>query len=184
MNMKKIAAVVLLSSAMAAPAFAADQGFYAGLTLGSGKPGVTPSAAALSKNSKSIYGGLVGYQYNKNLAVEGQFTGIGESKDVNGNTVKGDAFSLSAVGLLPLSDSFELYGKLGFASTKTKASAGATNLGATRSALTYGIGGQYNVSQSFGVRFGWDQYGAATTAAGVKTNKNADVYTVGAVFKF
>lgn len=182
--MKKIAAAVLLSAVTAMPAFAADQGFYAGLTLGSGKPGVTPSATALSKNSKAIYGGLLGYQYNKNLAVEAQFTGIGQATDTAGSAVKGDAFSLSAVGLLPLSDSFDLYGKLGFASTKTQSSAGATNLGATRSALTYGIGGQYNVSQSFGVRFGWDQYGAATTAAGVKTNKNADVYTIGAVFKF
>jgi len=34
--MKKIAAVVLLSAVVAAPAFAADEGFYAGVTLGNG----------------------------------------------------------------------------------------------------------------------------------------------------
>jgi OOP family OmpA-OmpF porin len=182
-NMKKIVAAVLLS-AIVAPAFAADQGIYAGITLGSGKPGVTPGAAALSKNSNAIFGGLVGYQYNKNLAAEVQFTGIGKATDVAGNTVKGDAFSVSAVGFLPLSDSFELYGKLGLASTKTTASAGATNLGTTRSGVTYGIGAQYNVNQNIGVRLGWDRYGVATTAAGLKSNGNSDVMTVAAVYKF
>jgi len=78
--MKKIAAVVLLSAVVAAPAFAADEGFYAGVTLGNGKPGVSPSAAALSKKSEFIYGGLAGYQYNKNLAIEAQFTGLGKAK--------------------------------------------------------------------------------------------------------
>lgn len=183
--MKKIVAAVVLSAVVAAPAFASDAGFYAGLTLGSGKPGVTPTAAALNKNSSSIVGVLAGYQYNRNLAVEGQFTGLGKASDVAGLSTKADAFSLSAVGLLPLNDSFELYGKLGLASAKTTSSAGATNLGATRNGLTYGIGAQYNVSRNIGVRLGWDQYGVATTtAAGVKSNANANVTTIAAVFKF
>jgi len=183
--MKKIAAVVLLSAVVAAPAFAADSGVYAGITMGNGKPNVTPSVAALSKSSEFIYGGLVGYKYNKNLAAEVQFTGVGKATDVAGNTVKGDAFSVSAVGFLPLSDSFDLYGKLGFASTKTTSSAAATSLGATRSGVTYGLGAQYNVNQNLGVRFGWDRYGIATAnAVGVKSNANANVMTVAAVYKF
>ncbi|MFA6972543.1 MAG: porin family protein [Gallionella sp.] len=184
--MKKIAAAVLLSAVVAAPAFAADEGFYAGLALGNGKPGVSPSALAVSKSSDFIYGGLAGYQYNKNLAVEAQFTGVGKSRDVAGSSLKADALSLTAVGLLPLNDSFELLGKLGVASAKTKSSAAATNLGATRTGLTYGIGAQYNVNQNLGLRLVWDRYALATSNAttGVKTNANADVVTVAAVYKF
>lgn len=182
--MKKIAAAVLLSAVVAAPAFAADEGFYAGITLGNGKPGVTPTALAVSKSSNFIYGGLAGYQYNKNLAVEVQFTGAGKATDVAGNTTKADALSLAAVGLLPLNDSFELLGKLGVASTKTSSSAGATNLGASRTGLTYGIGAQYNVTQNLGLRLVWDRYAVATSNAGVKSNANANVMTVGAVYKF
>ncbi len=182
--MKKIAAVVLLSAAVAAPAFAADQGFYAGVTLGSGKPNVTPGAAALNKTSEFIYGGLAGYQYNKNLATEVQFTGLGKVTDVAGNSTKGDAFSLSVVGMLPVSDSFELLGKLGVASSKTTSSGAAANQGATRTGLTYGIGAQYNVNQNFALRAGYDRYSVATSNAGVKVNGNANVMTVGAVYKF
>lgn len=184
--MKKIAAAVVLSAVVATPAFAGDNGLYVGFNLGSGKPGVTSSAGtALSKSSNSMYGGLLGYQYSKNLAAEVQFTGIGKVTDVAGATVKGDTFSVTAVGILPMNDSFGLFGKLGFASTKTTASATfANNVGATRSALTYGLGAQYNVNQNFGVRAGWDRYGAATTVAGAKVNANADVLTVGVVYKF
>lgn len=182
--MKKIAAV-LLSAVISAPAFAADEGFYAGITLGNGKPNVTPTAQALSKSSNFIYGGLAGYQYNKNLAVEVQFTGAGKATDVAGNTAKADALSLTAVGMLPLNDSFELLGKLGVASAKTTSSGLATNLGATRTGLTYGLGAQYNVTQNLGLRLVWDRYAVATaTAAGVKTNANANVMTLGAVYKF
>ena len=182
--MKKIAAVVLLSAVVAAPAFAADEGFYAGLSLGNGKPGATPGALGLSKKAEFIYGGLAGYQYNKNLAVEAQFTGLGKATDVAGNSIKADALSLSAVGILPLDDSFELLGKLGVASTKTKSSGLATNLGTTRTGVTYGIGAQYNVNHNLGLRLVWDRYSVATSNAGVKTNTNANVVAVAAVYKF
>lgn len=180
--LKKIASVVLLS-VVAAPAFASGEGFYVGGTLGSGKPGIT-STAGLSKNSNFIYGGLLGYQYNQNLAVEAQFTGIGQVTDVAGQTSKGDAFALAAVGLFPITRDFELLGKLGFASSKTTSTAGFSSQGTSRTGLTYGIGAQYGVSQNVAVRFGWDSYPAATLNAGVKTNVNANVISVGAVFKF
>lgn len=181
--MKKIAAAVLLSTVVAAPAFAADTGVYVGFNLGSGKPGIS-SSAGLSKNSKAMYGGLLGYQYSKNLAAEVQYTGIGQVTDVNGQTAKGDALSVAAVGIMPMNDSFSVFGKLGFASTKTTTSATFASVGTTRSALTYGLGAQYNVNQNLGVRAGWDRYGAATTLAGAKVNANADVMTVGVVYKF
>jgi OOP family OmpA-OmpF porin len=181
--MKKIAAVVLLS-VVAAPVFAADAGFYAGVTLGSGKPNVTPSALVISKSSNFIYGGLAGYQYNKNLAVEAQFTGVGKATDIAGNTVKADALSLTAVGLLPLNDSFELLGKLGVASTKTTTSGLGANLGTSRTGLTYGLGAQYNVTPNLGLRLVWDRYAVATTNAGIKSNANANVMTLGAVYQF
>ena len=103
-----------------------------------------------------------------------------------GNTTKADALSLVAVGILPLSDSFELLGKLGVASAKTKtAGLTASNFGATRTGVTYGLGAQYNVNQNLGLRLVWDRYAVATsTAMGVKTNANANVVSIGAVYKF
>lgn len=182
--MKKFVAVLLLSAAL--PAFAADEGGYAGLSLGSGKPGVTPAQLTMSTSSSFIYGGLVGYQYNKNLAAEVQYGGVGRTQDVAGNKTVTDALSLTAVGLLPLTDRAGLFGKLGIANAKTTVSgASATSITATRRGLTYGVGAQYNVNKDVAVRLEVDRYAVSTlNAARQKVNGNGTVVNVDALYKF
>ncbi len=187
--MKKIAAALLLSTVVAAPAFAADEGFYAGVTLGRSNTGNPFSNATLTKDTDTVAGILAGYQFTKNWGVEAFYTGAGKFTAVVGTNTsngKSDAWGINAVGTLPLSDAFSLYGKLGYASTKTSASSTLGDVtSATRGAATVGLGGVYNVSPAIGIRFGWDRYGAAvnTTASG-KANFNSNVYSLGAVFKF
>jgi OmpA-OmpF porin, OOP family len=180
--MKKIATALLLSTVVAAPAFAADAGFYAGVTLGSGRISVPAALGAATKNSDTIYGGLVGYQLDQNWGVEAQYTGIGKFATATGSG-KADALGVTAVGTLPLSDAFSLYGKLGFAQVSGKSSTGTLS-NANRTSATYGLGVQYNAAPNVGIRFGWDRFGAAVNKAGVKQNFDSNVYTVGAVFKF
>jgi OOP family OmpA-OmpF porin len=187
--MKKIAIAALLSVVVAAPAFAADEGFYAGVTLGQART-TAPSGVALSKSTDTVGGILGGYQFTKNWGAEAFYTGAGKWNGVStGGAVgngKADAWGLNAVGTLPLSNAFSLYGKLGYASTKSTASSAPAGLtGATRGAATYGLGGTYNVSPAVGIRFGWDRYGAAiSNNLGAKQNYNSDVYSLGAVVKF
>ena len=192
--MKKIAIAALLSSFVAAPAFAADEGLYAGVTLGTARTGTVLPAGGMTKSSDTVLGILGGYQFTKNWGIEGFYTGAGKwalGTAANGASGKADAWGISGVGTLPVSDAFSVYGKLGYASTKTKATGVAAgvagDMSATRGAITYGLGGVYNVNQSVGIRFGWDRYAAATvngTAVGVKDNYNSNVYSLGAVFKF
>ncbi|HET7833614.1 MAG TPA: porin family protein [Gallionella sp.] len=184
--MRSVTVAALLSAMVAAPAFAANESLYAGLALGSGKPGITPAAgAALTKNSDLVFGGMVGYMFNQNLAAEVQFTGVGKVTDVTGKTAKGDAFSMAAVGFFPLGSRLNLYAKLGLASTSNKVTAGAANRNASRLGATYGLGVQYTFNSNFGMRFGWDRYGMATaTGANLKTNSNADTLIVGLIYNF
>lgn len=190
--MKKIAAALLLSSAIAAPAFAADSGFYAGVTLGQANSNTPIPATPMSKTKDTVYGGVVGYQFTQNWGVEGFFTGAGKwatlytpAASASG---KADAYGVVATGTLPLSDTFSLYGKLGFASTKTTGTATAApvtvNIGGTRTAATYGLGLQYNVTPAIGIRAGWDRYSAKLVFPAATFNYNVNAYTVGAVFKF
>lgn len=184
--MKKIAIATLLSAFIAAPAFAADDGFYVGVGLGRSSVGI-PTVAAIGaaiKSTDTVFGAQAGYQFNKHIAVEAQYSGAGKFTTTN-TSAKADTFALSAVGTLPVSDSFSLYGKLGYGSTKSSVSSTAAGVtGATRGTATYGLGMQYNATPGIGVRFGWDRYGAAITSAGAKQNYNSNVYSLGAVFKF
>lgn len=180
--MKKIAIAALLSSFVAAPAFAADNGFYAGVSLGQARTNVPGAFGASTKSNDTVYGILAGYQFDKNWAAEAEYTGVGKytTATVSG---KADAFAIAAVGTLPMSDTFSLYGKLGVAQVSGKAS-GGTASNANRTSATYGLGVQYNATQAIGIRFGWDRFGAAANSGGATQNYNSNLWRVAAVFKF
>jgi OOP family OmpA-OmpF porin len=181
--MKKIVIAALLSAITAAPAFAADEGFYAGVTLGQARTNAF-SGAALTKSNDTVYGILGGYQITKNWGAEAFYTGAGKWATTTASG-KADTYGINAVGTLPLSDAFSLYGKLGYASTKSTASSAPAGItGATRNAATYGLGGVYNVTPAVGIRFGWDRYAASVVNTGVTSNYNSNVYSLGAVVKF
>lgn len=186
----KIFKTILLGSVIATTTFsgtvfAGDEGFYAGLNVGDGKLNIQ-TTNGLDKSSSIVSGGVLGYKFTKYLGLEGQYTGIGKITDNSKGTVKGDAASLTAIGFLPLNDEFNLYGKLGVAATKTKVSSNLAPMNdATRTALTYGLGGEYNLNKNIGMRLGWDHYNAAVDMSGSnKNNVNANVITVGAVYNF
>jgi OOP family OmpA-OmpF porin len=189
--MKNTVIATLLFAAFATPAFAADEGFYAGVTLGQARAASYSSAVTLTKSTETVYGILAGYQFTKNLGGEVFYTGAGKFAGSAGAVTasgKADAFGVNAIATLPLSDAFSLYGKLGYASTKTTASSSNGILaGKTRDDVTYGLGATYNINSSVGIRFGWDRYGAAVangSAIGSTDKFNSDVYSLGAVFKF
>ncbi len=196
--MKKIAAAVLLSTAVAAPAFAADSGFYAGVTVGQARL-KAPAGVIFSKSTDTIGGILGGYQFDKNWGAElfysstGRFSGTDPTAS-SINSGRGDVWGINAVGTLPLSDMFSLYGKVGVASVKTKASGyviatGAPTAlsGATHSTMTGGLGVLFNVTPAIGIRLGWERYRGAVTGsstAGAKSDFDVDAWTVGGVFRF
>lgn len=189
--MKRIAIAALLTSFVVAPAFAVDNGLYAGVTLGRSKTDNPYPGTTMTKSTDTVLGILGGYQFTRNFGAEVFYTGAGKFAATGGGgsgSGKADVWGIDAVGTLPLFDAFSLYGKLGYARAKTSASSVPADLtGATRSAVTYGLGGVFNVNQSIGIRLGWDRYAAATAngnVAGTKDNFNSNVYSLGAVFKF
>jgi OmpA-OmpF porin, OOP family len=186
---KKFTAILfssfIVATATSSLAFAEDVGAYVGANLGIGKPDINTTNGE-DKSSSAVGGVLLGYKFNKYVGVEGQYTGIGKVTDKISGTAKGDAASLTAIGFLPLNDEFNLYGKLGLAYTKTTVSSSLAPMNdATRTAITYGLGGEYNFNKNVGMRLGWDHYNAAVDMIGSnKNNVNANVVSVGAVYNF
>ena len=197
--MKKILIAAALS-AWIAPAFAApaaatapEKGFYAGADIGSGKVRIkncSGTCLSSSKNDQVVGGILLGYQYNKNLAVEAKFTGTGkwERNTAPTGDIKGDAFALVGVGIAPVTNELSVYAKLGVANMKSKVSnSAALGYKDTRNtSATGGLGAQYNVTSAIGVRLGYDYYRGKVdaTAGGGDARLNCDVWTAGVIFRF
>jgi len=102
---------------------------------------------------------------------------------------KAHALSLSGIGILPLRQSWSVYGKAGVARTKTdlEASSGTGavavgNASASRSGLLIGAGATYDFNRNVFARVGWDRYaqlGSDDTGKG-----HADVYSIGVGYRF
>lgn len=195
--MKKILAVVLLSAA-ATPAFAGSvdlSGFYAGATLGAGSANFTSPTPATytveNPKNKPVYGVFGGYHYNKNLAVELAYTGASYLYTTPAAGVrtlsKQIVFALTAVGTMPVSDAFSVFGKLGVASASSENNAAGEQT-TRRFAPTFGVGVEYKFTPKVSGRFGVDVYGVTatlpTTVPAVKQNSNATVMNAGVSYSF
>ena len=164
--MNKIAIAALLSAFVAAPAIAADT--YVGVNVGKNQMNYS------GVNSSTAIGVLGGYSFNQNVAAEVAYINLGSVDTNYPSTITGRVFSIAAVGSLPLNKEFSLLGKLGVASSTIE------ELGYSQSKtdLTYGIGAQYNVSRTVGVRLGYDSF-----KVGSSYTKDSALISIGAVFK-
>jgi OOP family OmpA-OmpF porin len=196
--MKRIIAAALLASAVAVPAHA-DQGFYA--SVDAGQLSFTGGASSYYPKPGAItLGG--GYHFNRNLGVEAGYSIVGDSTVTTiysglgsiTQTIKTKVFQVVAVGTYPISEKFELFGKLGLAYDKFDYTATSTgsivitsgnNSSASKTNLTYGIGGQFNFNQRFGIRVQYQDFGKATMSNCTgDCNIGATLISLGGVFSF
>lgn len=101
----------------------------------------------------------------------------------NGGDVRAQGANLTLLGNIPFTDNFGLYGKLGGAYGWTKtttaipgvASGNENGLG-----LHYGAGLQYDITKAVALRADWDRFRLKYPGE----RENADLYSIGVVFKF
>jgi outer membrane autotransporter protein len=115
--------------------------------------------------------GIFGYNFHDNFAVEGML-GFGVSKDSTSTTVSGVPVDVSEdvrhiVGIYvkpkaAIGDAFEVFGRLGYANTKVRATASAGGFTASDSgsdgSLSYGVGANFNVSPKMYVGVDYMRY--------------------------
>lgn len=206
--MKKIATALLLSTAISAPALAADQGAYVNADLGQANFSNATSQFSTTKfgNPGSItIGG--GYHFSQNVGVEAGYSIIGDSTITTnagggastGEKLKTSSMQVAAVGTFPINDKFDLFGKLGVANTKIDYSAIAAGgtfvpsvaqtASASKTNLMFGIGGQFNINKRFGIRLQYQDFGKVQLPGlffgGVNApNISVQVFSVGGVYNF
>ena len=104
--------------------------------------------------------GRVGARLSPNFAVEGEGSFGVRDDDVRVGPVntKGEHqydAAVYGVGVLPVSPNFELFGRLGYGTTKVKASAAGVSASDDGESFNYGLGGNYFIDAQNGLRADW-----------------------------
>jgi OmpA-OmpF porin, OOP family len=135
--------------------------------------------STVTSTTPTGWGVFFGHDFNKNFAAEAEYLNLGEIK-AGASSAKSTGFSLSGVGSIPFNDNFSLFGKLGFAMITGAPGGAFTGDDKKSRALTYGVGGHFNLNSFLGIRLGWDKYKFNDTGL----NGNASFTSVGVLFKF
>ena len=167
---------------------------YASQTLGSSGLRLDSVTADNSGTGYKLFGG---YQLNRNFAVEGGYFDLGRFSYGLGTTPAGTfsgntrvrGLNLDLVGILPLSDSFSVFGRVGAAYAQSRANFASTgavpvNTSGTRSNdtnLKLGLGMQYAITEALAVRAEIERYRVSDP---VRNRGHIDMASVGLVYRF
>ena len=161
--MHKTALAALLAVFASAPAVAADM--YAGVRFGQARYNTT----GMTKPPTAI-GVLGGYTVSPNLAVEAEYTDLG-----NTGSSRATAMGVSALAFYPGDLPFSLFAKLSYSSSTWK----VLNQSQHNSSFTHGLGGQYDINKLMSVRFSWDRF-----LIGNQVAVSVDVLSVAGIVRF
>jgi len=195
---------------LSVPSLAQDTShYYGGLSVGQSKTEINPHdltsgmlpgvSAVRSKTDEkdTAYKLFGGYQFNRNLAVEGGYFNLGKNRlsaltappgALNGQT-RVEGLNLDLVGTLPLSERFAALARVGAQHawsqsrfTGSGAAAGVTpNRKMNASGYKVGLGMQYEVNPSMWLRGEVERYRIKDV---VGRRNNVDLLSVSLVFPF
>ncbi len=202
---------LLTLALMAAPlAMADNNGWYGGINLGQSKATIDDARITRELLGSGLTAGPInnddqhaafklfgGYQFNRNFALEGGYFDLGQfgfsTSTVPTGTLNGSinlkGINLDAVGILPMTDKFSAFGRLGVTHTHADDSFVGTgavqvlnpNPSARSTNLKVGLGLQYAVSDALSLRAEIERY-RVDDAVGNKGD--VDMVSLGLVYRF
>ena len=191
-------------------AMAADAGWYIGANGGQSRAKIDDAritSGLISSGFKSVsifdddrdrgYKIFGGYQINRNFAVEGGYFDLGKfgftANTTPLGTLRGDikirGTNLDLVGMLPFTEKFSAFGRVGVNSARAEDTFTGTGLVRTlnpnprqrETNAKFGLGLQYAFTESLGIRAEVERY-RINDAVGNKGD--VDLFSVGLVFLF
>lgn len=177
--------VILLHTLMLSTFASAEQTFYVGGGIGQSFVEEDNVASGQDFDEEDfafkIFGG---YRFHENFAVEVDYLDFGEpDDDILGVNLEVDLYALAlyGVGILPVSDQFELFIKLGFAYWDAEVDGSFMGISASDDEdgtdLAYGLGASFAFTDQFAVRIEYEGIDVDDLDA-------ADMFTVSGEFRF
>jgi opacity protein-like surface antigen len=140
------------------------------------------SGSSSLDDTDTAFGATLGYKVTENFATELSYVDLGSPVDYQSTNTVTDGVSpfnattraeatasgpvLSFLGILPIGERFDVYGRAGLAlmDTEARVNVSVNGVSASDSASTrrsnamYGIGGEFIVNKRFGIRAEWNRY--------------------------
>ncbi|MFY9327650.1 MAG: outer membrane beta-barrel protein [Georgfuchsia sp.] len=206
-GMLSLAALAIIASPLA---LAEDSGWYGGLNVGQSRAKIDDdkitsgllsggfATTGISDDDRDTgYKIFGGYQFNRNFALEGGYFDLGEfgftattlpAGTLNGQ-IKIKGFNLDMVGILPFTEKFSAFGRLGLTRAEAKdrfsGSGLVTVLNPSPSEratnVKFGAGLQYHFTPALGLRLEAERY-RINDAVGNKGD--IDLVSLGLVYRF
>lgn len=152
--------LLILALCFAASSTAMAEGFYAGAGLGIVQ--IEDEDQGISfKDNPMGWRLIAGFDVNENFAVEGNYINSGTAEDViQGENVEAElsAFVVSFIGLMPISDTAKLFGKLGYYTGEEEVTAFGITLDEDADGFTAGAGVRFDMANNFSIRGDFDWY--------------------------
>ncbi|WIV96780.1 porin family protein [Kinneretia aquatilis] len=170
------------ASGAARAASSGDSGFYLSGDLGQSRNNLSsPTSPAVATDKRgTIYGIGGGYQFNKHFATELSVQRLG-THGIGSTESKTTAYSLDAIGRLPVSDKFAVYGRLGASHLDRKFS-GIDGQNAHGVGFKLGLGAEYALDKNWSLRTELTRYNKAPVASTYGEHMNT--WTAGVKYRF
>lgn len=125
---------------------------------------------------------FTGGRFTRGLGMELGYLHFGDI-DRNGGQSKAQGVNLSLVGILPIAETFSINAKVGGIYHWTRVSSDSPGVQTGKEhdlGLSYGLGAQWDFTQSWALRADWDRYRLKYTGQ----KDDADMLSVGMQYKF
>ena len=132
-----------------------------------------------SARNATAYDVYAGGMWNKNFGLEIGMADFG-SMSRGASSVEAYGFSLKAVGVMPLSESFSGFAKLGTMYSRTKVNDGASQVSDHGWGTTYGVGLNFDINPQLAAVAEWNQ----TNVQLAGTREHINTTSVGLKYRF
>jgi len=154
--------IAALALAFMTPAALAE-GFSVGASIGSSKIKVDDSSSGINFDGSDMGWKLFGkYMFNDNWGIEVGYVDLGNPDDTILGVdidVEADGIDAFLIGSIPASESFDLFGKVGYIAWDAKISSpGIPAESDDGSDLAAGIGGAFHTSDRFSILGEWEWF--------------------------
>ena len=172
-----LAALTLL---LTANLVSADEGFSVGASVA--RASVEAQGLGQTVNGDADGSRIFGsYMFTRRFGIEAGYSDFGRPDDstIAPNVeVESDSYDLYAVGVHPVTEKLDVFGKAGVVSWNTEIELDeTTEVSSSSTDLALGFGGEYNVSERFGIRAEFEWIDSDTSGA-------VQMVSLGGVFRF